>query len=162
MLSLLPILLLGRFVVGQQARAVEEQAPAADNDVIIRGGTILTVTHGKIENGSIYIHNGKIAAIGKTVTIPAGATVIDAAGKWVMPGIIDPHSHIALDDDVNEATSPVTPQVRPGSRRTAFLRRAAVHQVRQRGKSQASLRSAQRLGAVRYAVAPARPELLFA
>src|SRR5215472_12055494 len=35
--------------------------PAAQNDVVIRGGTILTITHGKIENGSIYIHNGKIA-----------------------------------------------------------------------------------------------------
>jgi imidazolonepropionase-like amidohydrolase len=84
-------------------------APVFHNDVVIRGGTLLTVTHGKIENGSIYIHNGKIAAIGKTVEAPAGATVIDAGGKWVMPGIIDSHSHIALDGDVNEATSPVTP-----------------------------------------------------
>jgi imidazolonepropionase-like amidohydrolase len=84
---------------------------AAQNDVVIRGGTILTVTHGKIENGSIYIHNGKIAAVGKTVDAPASATVIDAAGKFVMPGLIDSHSHIALDDDVNEATSPVTPQM---------------------------------------------------
>src|SRR5215475_14583621 len=80
--------------------------PPIANDVVIRGATILTVTHGKIENGSIYVHNGKIAAIGKTVNAPASATVIDATGKWVMPGIIDPHSHIALDNDVNEATSP--------------------------------------------------------
>src|SRR5215831_2800125 len=85
--------------------------PAIVNDVVIRGATILTVTHGKIENGSIYVHNGKIATIGKTVNAPASATVIDAAGKWVMPGIIDSHSHIALDDDVNEATSPITPQM---------------------------------------------------
>jgi imidazolonepropionase-like amidohydrolase len=85
--------------------------PPIENDVVIRGGTILTVTHGKIENGNIYIHNGKIAAIGATVNAPANAKVINAAGKWVMPGIIDPHSHIALDDDVNEATSPVTPQM---------------------------------------------------
>ena len=87
------------------------QTPAVQNDVVIRGGTILTVTHGRIENGSIYIHNGKIAAIGKTVNAPANATVINATGKWVMPGIIDSHSHIALDDDVNEATSPVTPHM---------------------------------------------------
>jgi imidazolonepropionase-like amidohydrolase len=83
----------------------------AHNDVVIRGGTILTVTHGKIENGSIYVHDGKIAAIGKTVQAPAGATVIDAMGKWVMPGIIDSHSHIALDNDVNEATNPITPHM---------------------------------------------------
>lgn len=87
------------------------QLPVFYNDVVIRGGTLLTVTHGKIENGSIYIHDGKIAAIGKSVQAPANATVIDATGKWVMPGIIDPHSHIALDDDVNEATSPVTPSM---------------------------------------------------
>jgi imidazolonepropionase-like amidohydrolase len=86
-------------------------APTLHNDVVIKGGTILTVTHGKIENGSIYIHNGKIAAVGQSVNAPAGATVIDAAGKFVMPGIIDAHSHIALDDDVNEPTSPVTPHM---------------------------------------------------
>ncbi|HET9166978.1 MAG TPA: hypothetical protein VFP11_13350, partial [Candidatus Angelobacter sp.] len=87
------------------------EAPAIHNDVIIKGGTILTVTHGKIENGSIYIHNGKIAAVGQSVNAPAGATVIDATGKFVMPGIIDSHSHIALDDDVNEPTSPITPHM---------------------------------------------------
>ncbi len=96
---------------GTADSATDASIPAPQNDVVIRGGTILTVTHGKIENGSIYIHNGKIAAIGKTVQAPAGATVIDAAGKWVMPGIIDSHSHIALDNDVNEATSPITPHM---------------------------------------------------
>ena len=87
------------------------QTPAIQNDVVIRGGTVLTVTHGRIENGSVYIHNGKISAVGKTVNAPANATVIDASGKWVMPGIIDSHSHIALDNDVNEATSPITPHM---------------------------------------------------
>src|SRR5215831_2678220 len=99
----------------QQKNATSTENPpqttAIHNDVVIRGGTILTVTHGKIENGSIYIHNGKIAAVGQSVNAPAGATVIDAAGKFVMPGIIDAHSHIALDDDVNEPTSPVTPHM---------------------------------------------------
>ena len=85
--------------------------PTFHNDVVIQGGTILTVTHGKIEHGSIYIHNGKIAAVGERLRVPPNATVIDATGKWVMPGIIDPHSHIALDDDVNEPTSPVTPHM---------------------------------------------------
>lgn len=85
--------------------------PIFHNDVVIHGGTILTVTHGKIENGSIYIHNGKIAAVGQKVQAPANATVIDATGKWIMPGIIDAHSHIALDDDVNEPTNPVTPHM---------------------------------------------------
>jgi imidazolonepropionase-like amidohydrolase len=114
--------LLGLFASAQLPAQAQQSSPASQNpastefiavhnDVVIRGGTLLTVTHGRIENGSIYIHNGKIAAIGKTVQAPSNATVIDASGKWVMPGIIDSHSHIALDDDVNEATSPVTPHM---------------------------------------------------
>src|SRR6478735_9218198 len=93
------------------AKKPEPGPSAFHNDVVIKGATVLTVTHGRIENGSIYIHNGKIAAVGQTVNAPAGATVIDATGKWVMPGIIDSHSHIALSDDVNEPTSPITPQM---------------------------------------------------
>jgi len=107
------VVLLGSLLSAQQAQSPRQAASpnAIHNDVVIKGGTILTVTHGRIENGSIYIHDGKIAAIGKTVNAPANAAVIDASGKWVMPGIIDSHSHIALDDDVNEATSPITPQM---------------------------------------------------
>jgi imidazolonepropionase-like amidohydrolase len=86
-------------------------APPPAHDVVIKNGTILTVTHGTIQNGSVYIHDGKIAAVGQTVNAPAGATVIDATGKFVMPGIIDSHAHLALDNDVNEATSPVTPHM---------------------------------------------------
>jgi imidazolonepropionase-like amidohydrolase len=87
-------------------------APApASQDVVIRGGTVLTATHGVIPNGSVYIHDGKIAAVGATVNAPAGATVIDATGKYVTPGLIDPHAHMALDNDVNEATSPVVPHM---------------------------------------------------
>src|SRR6266850_2705049 len=115
LLLLLPAMIVGRGFAAQPIPpgTSDSSAPAAEihNDVVIKGGTLLTVTHGRIENGSIYIHNGKIAAIGKTVDAPAGATVIDATGRWVMPGIIDSHSHIALDNDVNEATSPITPHM---------------------------------------------------
>ena len=86
-------------------------APAAHPDVVIKDAIVMTVTHGNIKNGSIYIKDGKIAAVGENVNAPASATVIDAAGKYVTPGIVDSHSHIALDDDVNEATSPITPQM---------------------------------------------------
>ncbi|HZQ92010.1 MAG TPA: amidohydrolase [Terriglobales bacterium] len=100
---------------GPSAPAVPQLAPAAaappSQDVVIRGGTVLTATHGTIPNGSVYIHDGKIAAVGATVNAPAGATVIDATGKYVTPGIIDPHAHMALDSDVNEATSPVVPHM---------------------------------------------------
>src|SRR5215472_3902516 len=114
-LAIVAILLLSVAVVMAQDSAAPAQSPTnppTTNDVVIKNGTILTVTHGKIENGSIYIHNGKIAAIGATVQAPANAQVIDASGKFVMPGIIDSHSHLALDSDVNEATSPVTPAMK--------------------------------------------------
>lgn len=111
-ISLLTLMLLTVAAVAQQESTWARQ-PAATapihNELLIKGGTILTVTHGRIENGSIYIKDGKIVAVGKDVSAPASATVIDASGKFVMPGIIDAHSHMALDDDVNEATSPVTP-----------------------------------------------------
>ena len=87
------------------------QIATAHEDVVIKNATVMTVTHGIIKNGSIYIKNGKIAAVGETVAAPATATVIDAGGKYLTPGIVDSHSHIALDDDVNEATSPVTPHM---------------------------------------------------
>src|SRR5262252_787999 len=86
------------------------QAPAPKgSEVVITNAIVMTATHGNIKNGSIYIKDGKIAAVGAKVFAPASATVIDAGGKYVTPGIVDSHSHIALDDDVNEATSPVTP-----------------------------------------------------
>src|SRR5438876_3207413 len=94
---------------GQPAASAAQSA--AHNDVLINNAVVMTVTHGKIPNGSIYIKDGKISAVGRNLKAPAGATVIDDGGKYLTPGIIDSHSHIALDDDVNEATSPVTPQM---------------------------------------------------
>jgi len=88
-------------------------APALAQDLVLKGGTILTMTNGTIENGTIVIRNGKITAIGRDVLIPAGIKVIDTSGKYIMPGIIDTHVHYALTgmSDVNEATDPVTPQI---------------------------------------------------
>jgi imidazolonepropionase-like amidohydrolase len=93
------------------ALAAAQKAPAAHNEVLIKNAVVMTATHGNIKNGSIYIKDGKIAAVGESVSAPASATVVDAGGRYVTPGIIDSHSHIALDGDVNEATSPVTPQM---------------------------------------------------
>jgi imidazolonepropionase-like amidohydrolase len=95
----------------QNAGSTSTQPSNPPADLLIRNGTVLTVTHGVIQNGSVLVHNGKIAQVGTNISAPAGATVIDATGKYVMPGIIDCHSHLALDGDVNEATSPVTPSM---------------------------------------------------
>jgi imidazolonepropionase-like amidohydrolase len=93
------------------AAALGQSEATAGHDILIKNAIVMTVTHGNITNGSIYIKDGKIAAVGETVNAPASATVIDAGGKYLTPGIIDSHSHIALDDDVNEATNPITPHM---------------------------------------------------
>jgi imidazolonepropionase-like amidohydrolase len=81
-------------------------------DIALRGGTVLTITQGVIENGTVLIQNGKITAVGRDVAIPPGVRVIDVAGRYVMPGVIDSHSHIGFSgDDINEMTDPVTPQI---------------------------------------------------
>lgn len=86
---------------------------AQDSQVIfIDNATILTVSHGTIEHGSILIRDGKIAEVGAGLKAPDGATVIDATGEYVMPGIIDCHSHIAIDGGVNEGGTSVSSMAR--------------------------------------------------
>ena len=81
-------------------------------DLALKGGTFLTMTKGRLENGTMVIQKGKITAVGKDIAIPAGMKVIDVSGKFIMPGIIDTHMHIAMpDSDINEMTDPVTPQI---------------------------------------------------
>jgi imidazolonepropionase-like amidohydrolase len=94
-LSLIPAVVLGQ----------------SSGTTVIKNATILTVTHGTIERGSILIRDGKIAAVGPDVSAPPGATVIDATGQFVMPGIVDCHSHIAVDGDVNEGSIAISSMV---------------------------------------------------
>ena len=86
---------------------------------VIQNAIVFDGTGRKFAPGAVRLENGKIAEIGATVSVPAGATVIDAQGKYVTPGIIDIHSHLgdypspgveALSDG-NEATSPARPEV---------------------------------------------------
>src|SRR5258706_5077396 len=81
------------------------------NDVLIKNATVMTAVKGTLENTDILIQNGKIAKIGKGLTAPAGAKVIDATGKFVTPGIIDCHSHSMLDA-INEGAFSVTSMTR--------------------------------------------------
>ncbi len=75
------------------------------NEILIRNATILTATKGTLLNTDILIQNGKIAKIGKG--LKSSGTVIDATGKFVMPGIIDAHAHTMLDA-INEGSLSVT------------------------------------------------------
>jgi imidazolonepropionase-like amidohydrolase len=83
-------------------------APAA---IVIQNATIMTVSHGTIEHGSILIQNGKITEVGQSVHAPKDAQVIDGEGKFVIPGIVDCHSHIAVDGSVNEGSISVSSMV---------------------------------------------------
>ena len=76
--------------------------------ILIQNATILTVSHGTIEHGSILIKDGKIAEVGTSIKAPKDAQVVDAAGQFVIPGIIDCHSHIAVDGSVNEGSISVS------------------------------------------------------
>ncbi len=91
-------------VCGVRADAAE----SGPSVVVIKDATILTVSHGTIARGSILIRDGKISEVGQAVDVPDGALVIDAAAQFVMPGIIDPHSHLAQNGGVNEGSLAVT------------------------------------------------------
>ena len=101
------LLLFVLLLVGSVARAQSLTPP----ETLIKNATVLTVTRGTLINTDVLIRNGKIAAVGKNLNASANARVIDATGKFVMPGIIDCHSHSMLDA-INEGTLAVTSMVR--------------------------------------------------
>jgi imidazolonepropionase-like amidohydrolase len=76
------------------------QALAQDKSIVLKGGKVLTVTHGAIENGVVVMRGGKIAAVGSasSVNIPSGAQVIDVTGMTVYPGLIDSETQLGLTE----------------------------------------------------------------
>jgi imidazolonepropionase-like amidohydrolase len=96
--------------------------PLPRNDTLIRNATVLDGVGHRLDRASVLIADGKIVAVGQNIEAPPGVTILDATGRWVTPGIVDPHSHvgdfptpITLQDykhsDVNEDTNPNTAQV---------------------------------------------------
>jgi imidazolonepropionase-like amidohydrolase len=94
------------------------QVPA-NPPLLIQGATVLTGTGERLEETDVLIANGRVQAVGRGLSAPAGARVLDARGRWVTPGLIDIHSHLGVYavpavkglDDGNEATNPVTANV---------------------------------------------------
>jgi len=82
-------------------------AAAQSAETLIKNATVMTAINGTLQNTDILIRNGKIAKIGKNLSANAGARIIDATGKYVIPGIIDCHSHAMLDA-INESSYSVT------------------------------------------------------
>jgi len=91
-------------------RAAPPEQPAV---VLVRNATVWTAgPQGTLQNADLLVRDGKVAAVGRGLTAPAGAVVIDGTGKHVVPGIIDAHSHAAILGNVNECTNSVTAEVR--------------------------------------------------
>src|SRR5580693_2288065 len=101
---------------------VETFAEARPAPVLIRHARVLTASGRRYDPGFVYLEDGKIAAAGEGEGPPArpDAVVVDAHGRTVTPGIIDPHSHMGVDavpethahEDDNELTDPVTAGLR--------------------------------------------------
>ena len=91
--------------------ARDRGAYRSDPVTLLRNATILTASNGRIENGDILIRDGKIAEVGQGLDAPRGAHVVDASGKYVIPGIFDAHSHIAGEGGINEGTVAVSAMV---------------------------------------------------
>jgi len=89
--------------------AAETRSTAADSGptLAIVHARVLTVTRGTIEDGTVLVKAGRIAAVGAGVAVPPGAEIIDATGRTLTPGLIDCHSHIAADS-INEGGTTVS------------------------------------------------------
>jgi imidazolonepropionase-like amidohydrolase len=92
-----------------------------ETSIAITGGRVVPIEGDPVDGGTVLLRDGKIAAVeGPGFTVPDGVDVVDATGKWVLPGFIDAHAHAGVSEeaegwagqDTNERTSPVTAQVR--------------------------------------------------
>jgi len=83
--------------------------------VLVRGATIWTSgPEGILEDADLLVRDGRVAAVGRGLAVPRGAEVIEAAGRHVTPGIVDPHNHSAIVGGVNEGTRATSSEVRIG------------------------------------------------
>jgi imidazolonepropionase-like amidohydrolase len=115
----------------------QEEATITAKTVVIKAGRILSMAGPALENGMIIIEGGKIKAIGKDLSVPAGAEVIEEPDSWVLPGLIDAHSSLGLADEVgrseneelsepNVAQLQVTDGLNPFDKRIAQVRAAGI------------------------------------
>ena len=102
------ILLLAGLLIWLGSQGFAQENPVAD--VLIKNAKVLTITNGTLENTDVLIQKGIITEIGADLKAKKSIPIIDAEGQYLMPGIIDAHSHLALEI-INEASSPITSEV---------------------------------------------------
>jgi imidazolonepropionase-like amidohydrolase len=86
----------------------------------IVGGEVIPIEGPPFRDGVVLVEDGTIRALGTDVLVPDGVERVDAAGRVVLPGLVDAHTHLGVHeeaegwagDDANEMTDPVTPHVR--------------------------------------------------
>lgn len=89
-------------------------APVQPAAVVVRNATVWTQgPQGRLENADLLVQAGKVVRVGQKLTAPAGAVEIDATGKHVTPGLIDPHTHSGVSA-VNESGFAIVPEVQMG------------------------------------------------
>lgn len=87
----------------------------APRSVLVKGATVWTCgPDGVLENADLLVQDGRIARVGRDLSAPRGASVIEADGRHVTPGLIDCHSHSDISGGVNEGTNSCTAEVRIG------------------------------------------------
>jgi imidazolonepropionase-like amidohydrolase len=101
-------------------RAANESREPSGPFLLLRGASLLTANGPILEKTDLLVRGDRIQAIGRNLETPPGAAVLDVEGRWITPGLIDPHSHMGVyanpsvnaNADGNEVSSPFTPEVR--------------------------------------------------
>ncbi len=104
---------------GPSAPGAASSRPSAP-PMLLRGATVMTAAGPTLERADVLVEGGRISAVGVDLVAPHGVAVIDVAGRWITPGIIDPHSHLGVyavpatnaTADGNEMTGPFKPDIR--------------------------------------------------
>lgn len=112
-LSLLLALAAGPLAAPLAAQGGAGAAAAPRGTIYIRNLDAIWTADGKVLRGaSIAVRDGVIQAIGPDAAAPKGATIIEGKGLTAIPGIVDEHSHIAMDRGTNEGSSAIVPELR--------------------------------------------------
>lgn len=91
--------------------APSDWAQKRERKILFRGATLYRMDGSEPDIADLLVEDGRISKIGEDLALPAGVPEFDASGMHLMPGVIDAHSHLALDS-VNEGSMAITAEVR--------------------------------------------------